>query len=220
MKAISTLLHFLSQHPAWSFLIIVVLFFGIALLTKRLYWLIPGFILALANIFTAPFLNAWFLQAWGTPGTAVIIQATQTNSTFNDQYIFDYTVIAKGANGKDVKTGFSSMSAAIWPIRNEVLLPPAGQTFVTRYIPGNEENIVIMAEESLYGKMQEIASNRTVVDVARNQLAASPGNEAFREEYRQALKVFLSTPSNQLDSVSIRQFRDALSQLESAQPVP
>lgn len=217
MKAISAVLFFLSQHPAWSFFIIIALFAGIAVLTRRLWLLLPGFLLAMANIFTASMLNAWFLQAWGTPGTAVVIQATQTNSTLNDQYIFEYAVIAK-AQGKDVKTSFTSMSAPIWPIRNEVLIPPAGQPFVTRYIPGYEENIVIMADESVFGKMRVIAANRETVDRARNQLSASPANESFREEYRQALHTFLSDPANRLDSVSTRQFRDALTQLEAVAP--
>lgn len=219
MKAISAVTYFLSQHPAWSFFIILALFAGLAVLTRRLWLLIPGFILGMANIFTASFLNAWFLQACGTPGTAVVIQATQTNSTLNDQYIFEYAVISKAA-GKDVKTGFTTMSAAIWPIRNEILIPPVGQPFVTRFIPGHEENIVIMADESTYGKMRIIATNREAVDRARNQLVASPTNESFREEYRQALQAFLSNPENALDSVSIRQFKDALTQMEAPLPAP
>lgn len=217
MKAISAVTYFLCQHPAWSFFIILALFAGIAVLTRRLWWLVPGFVLGMANIFGAPFLNAWFLQAWGSTGSAVVIQTTQTNSTFNDQYIFEYAVIARGG-GKDVKTSFSSMSASIWPIRNEVILPPPGQPFVTRYIPGYEENIVIMADESLYGKMRIIATNREAVDRARNQLGASPSNESFREEYRLALQTFLGNPENRLDSVSMRQFQDALSQLEAPAP--
>ena len=219
MKAISVVLYFLSQHPAWSFFIILAVFAGLAILLRRLWLLVPGFLLGMANIFCASFLNAWFLQTWGTPGTAVVIQATQTNSTLNDQYIFEYAVIAK-AGGKDVKTNFSSMSAAIWPIRNEILIPPPGQVFVTRYIPGYEENIVIMADESMYGKMRIIASNREAVDRARNQLAASPSNESYQEEYRQALQTFLSDPANRLDSVSMRQFSDALGQLKTAVPAP
>ncbi len=194
--------------------IILALFAGLAVLTKRLWLLVPGFLLGMANIFTASFLNAWFLQAWGVPGSAVVIQSTQTNSTLNDQYIFEYAVIARAA-GKDVKTGFTTMSAPIWPIRNEILIPPVGQPFVTRYIPGYEENIVIMADESTYGKMRIIATNRESVDRARNQLAASPTNESFQEEYRLALQTFLSNPDNRLDSVSMRQFQDALTHLEA-----
>jgi len=44
------------------------------------------------------------------------------------------------------------MSASIYPIRNRILIPPENEPFVAKNIPGFERNIVIMSDESDYGK--------------------------------------------------------------------
>src|SRR5688500_2374713 len=97
MQILSSVLYFLVHHALWSFLLIMigVCFLGGRLLGTRrpvLYVLLVvfGFVFGMANVFTGHFFNALFLNAFGTPGTAVIVHSEQTNSTLNDQYIWEY----------------------------------------------------------------------------------------------------------------------------------
>lgn len=214
MKAISIILYFLSNHPVWGFLIIFVLFSLIAMLRGKILYMILGFTFAFANIFATHFLNAWFLNKFGVKATAVITNAEQTNSTLNDEYIWDYEAVIKTQEGQDVVTEFSTMSAAVYPIRNAILIPQMGEPFFVKYIPGYEKNIVILSDESLYGKLRNIYENRQPVEKARRQLEASPNNKEFKDQYLRELKTFIENNDNALDTISIRSYTQIIRILE------
>jgi hypothetical protein len=222
MQILSSVLYFLVHHAFWSFFLIMI---G----TASLGWLIGsrrpvlylilvvfGFVFGLTNIFTGHFLNALFLNAFGTPGTAVIVQSEQTNSTLNDQYIWDYDAVLKTADGRDVKVTFDTMSASIYPLRNAILIPPEGERFSVKYIPGVEHNVVIMSDLSDYGKRRLIGLARAPVEKAAAQLAVSPSNPEFIAEYRGALQAFLHDHRSSADPALIRDYEQKLAALESA----
>ncbi|ASZ13599.1 hypothetical protein KTO58_06195 [Chitinophaga pendula] len=215
MKSLSFVLYFLSHHPVWSFLIL--LFLGILLtsLIRKWIFLLLGFLGALANIFLAHYLNAWFLNAYGIKGEAVITRTVDTNSTLNDAPVYDYDVLLKTADGKDVITGFSTMSAAIYPLRNEILIPPQGQFFVVKYIPGYEKNIVVLSDDSPYGKQRLSALGQENVEKARIQYNASPTNKDFRQQYLAALKEYLDEPQHRYDTFTVNRYRQILGALEA-----
>lgn len=215
MKSLSFVLYFLSHHPIWSF--IILLFLGVMLssLTRKWIFLLLGFLGAMGNIFLAHYLNAWFLNAYGVKGEAIITRTVDTNSTLNDAPVYDYDVLLKTADGKDVITGFSTMSAAIYPLRNAILIPPAGQFFTVKYIPGYEKNIVIMSDESHYGKIRLSESGQEIVQKARLQFNASPTNEDFRQQYIAELKNYLSNPQYQYDTFTVNRYRQILGALEA-----
>lgn len=214
MKAISVILYFLSHSPMWSFLVIVALGILCSTLFRKFFFSIVGFILAMLNIFTGHMLNAWFLNANGQLGTAIITQSERTNSTLNDQYIYDYDVVVKTADGKDVVTGFSTMSAAIYPIRNAILIPPDNELFYVKYIPGYEKNIVILSDLSAYGRQRLMYNNRQPVVKAQRQYEASPANETFRQEYLQALRTYIADTINAGDAATLEQYRQEIGRLE------
>ncbi|MEJ1098219.1 MULTISPECIES: hypothetical protein [unclassified Pseudoxanthomonas] len=174
-----------------------------------------GFLFGMANIFTGHILNALFLNAFGTPGTAVIVQSEQTNSTLNDQYIWEYHAVMKTADGRDVKITFDTMSASIYPIRNAILIPPEKETFVVKYIPGVERNVVIMSDASNYGKQRLIYEARAPVEKAAAQLAVSPSNPEFIAEYRDALQTFVRDYRDRADPALIQDYEQQLAALES-----
>src|SRR5688500_10170976 len=126
MQIVSSVLYFLAHHAIWSFFLIMIAIslLGRWMIRRRpalyLGLVIFGFLFGMANIFTGHILNALFLNAFGTPGTAVIVQSEQTNSTLNDQYIWEYHAVMKTADGRDVKITFDTMSASIYPIRNAI----------------------------------------------------------------------------------------------------
>ena len=221
MQILSSVLYFLVHHAIWSFFLIMIAIslLGRFMIRRRpvfyLFLVLFGFFFSLANIFTGHFFNALFLNAFGTPGTAVIVQSEQTNSTLNDQYIWEYHAVMKTADGRDVKITFDTMSASIYPIRNAILIPPEKETFVVKYIPGVERNVVIMSDESDYGKQRLIYEARAPVEKAAAQLAVSPSNPEFIAEYRDALQTFLRNQRENADAALIRDYEQRLKALES-----
>ncbi len=221
MQIVSSVLYFLAHHAIWSFFLIMI---AISLLgrwmirrrpTLYLGLVIFGFLFGMANIFTGHILNALFLNAFGTPGTAVIVQSEQTNSTLNDQYIWEYHAVMKTADGRDVKITFDTMSASIYPIRNAILIPPEKETFFVKYIPGVERNVVIMSDLSNYGKQRLIYEARAPVEKAAAQLAVSPSNPEFIAEYRDALQTFIRDYRDRADPALIQRYEQQLASLES-----
>jgi hypothetical protein len=222
MKILSAILYFLGQHPFWSMPLLFLAFgaIGVAMAQWRgnrgWYGLaLVGYLGSQANVFAGHFLNAMFLNAYGTLGTAVITHSEKTDSMLNNQYIRAYDAVLKTADGRDVVTAFDTMSASIYPIRNAILIPPLGETFVVKYIPGFERNIVIMSDLSDYGKRRLIREDRGPVDKAKAQLAASPTNETFIAEYRNALREFLDKHGRDGDPDLIQSYQRALKSLDA-----
>src|SRR5258708_28417385 len=100
--------------------------------------LIPIFVFTQINFFTGHMLNALFLNTFGTQGHAVIVHSRETDSQLNDKNIWEYNAVLKTADVHDVPLQFNTMSAAIYPIRNAILIPPENEMFVAKYIPGFE----------------------------------------------------------------------------------
>ncbi|OJU17132.1 MULTISPECIES: hypothetical protein [unclassified Sphingomonas] len=220
MSILSAILFFLTQHPFWSWPLLTL--FGVALSHVLARWrgspgwyglILVFFIYGQLNIFLAHIFNALFLSAFGVPGTGVVTHSEMTSSTLNDANVWAYSAALKTADGKDVVTTFDSMSASIYPITNAILIPPEGERFVTRYIPGFPRNFVIMRNQSSYGIRQMVAEDRAPVDKAANQLAASPGNRAFIDEYRDALTRFLGKHREDADPALIERYQAALDAL-------
>ena len=223
MAILSAILYFLSQHPllSWPVLILVGVSLGWAMARWRrhLSWHLlaaPFFFFGIANIFTGNIFNALFLNAVGQTGTAVVTHSEETSSTLNDQAIWAYDAVLKTADGRDVVTGFTTMSASLYPITNEILIPPEGEMFVAKYIPGFPRNIAIMRDLSPYGKAYRIGQDRGPVDKAANQFAASPGNAAFIAEYRGALTAFLAKHRQDADPALVRDYEARLEALPPA----
>jgi hypothetical protein len=227
MQTLSAVFYFLSHHSGWSFPLIILFWAGIGVgLTAwrgNAAWMglgIFGFIAAMFNIFMGSMANGVFLNAYGTYGSAVITHQEETNSTLNEQYIWAYDAVMTTADGRDFKTDFDTMSAALYPWRNAIQIPPMGERFVVKYIPGFERNIVIMRDESPYGKRNLFNNARAPVEKAARQLAASPNNPEFKNEYRAALRDFLAQygdRSGDADGVNqqvIEQYRRALAEVE------
>jgi hypothetical protein len=109
------------------------------------------------------------------------------------------------------------MSASIYPIRNRILIPPENEPFVAKYIPGFERNIVIMSDESDYGKRIIVDQDRAPVGKAAGQYAVSPTNPAFIKEYRAALQAFIIKHRNDANPDLVEDYEQELNNLGQAQ---
>ncbi|KMQ67415.1 hypothetical protein ACM39_13315 [Chryseobacterium sp. FH2] len=199
MVFISKILFFTSHHGFYT-VIILILFFGlISALTKKAWLLAPILPLAILNGIGGQFLNAWFLNKYGTESTAIITSDVETNSTLNDQYIHDYEAIVKKEDGKYVNTTFSTTTAAIYPIENAIRIPQAEQSFPVKYIPGYEKNIVILYNQSEAGKMLLKYEKQVPINKARIKYEADKTNKEFIEEYISALENYVKSYNDQPD---------------------
>jgi hypothetical protein len=220
MVILSAVFFFLAYHPMLSIPILTLV--GVALgavlatLLRQRRWfflIIPFFLFGLANVFTGHIWNALFLNGFGTKGSAVIVHQRETNIQLNDQYIWEYDAVLKTADNRDVAVHFDTMSASIYPIRNEILIPPENEVFMVKYIPGFERNIVILSDESDYGKRLIIDQDKGPVEKAAGQYGVSPGNPAFIKEYRAALATFITKHRNDADPDLIEGYQRELEQL-------
>jgi len=109
------------------------------------------------------------------------------------------------------------MSASIYPIRNRILILPENEPFVAKYIPGFERNIVIMSDESDYGKRIIVDQDRAPVAKAAGQYAVNPTNPAFIKEYGAALQAFIAKHRNEADPDVIQNYERELNKLSQAQ---
>lgn len=222
MGAISAVFYFLSQHPFLAMPIYPLAAWGIgallARLTRRRIWLflpVAGLVLAALSPLFGSAVNALFLNAVGTTGTAVIVHSEETSSTLNDNNIWYYEAVVRTADGRNVETSFDTMSASLYPWRNEIAIPPEGERFVVKYVPGFPRNIAIMVDQSPYGLKRLIGRDRAPVDTAIAKLEAAPDDPKFREELKQALRTFIARHATDADPALLGRYRAQLVALEA-----
>ncbi|MEK8131909.1 hypothetical protein WMW72_28770 [Paenibacillus filicis] len=141
-----------------------------------------GLLAAILNIFFTHYLNSLFLNAAGTEGTAIMVYAEKTNSLYNDQPVLEYEAVLKTSDGQDVVANFNTMSASIYPLRNAILIPPKGEVFVAKYVPGFERNILIMSDRSDYGKKWVVQEDLKSVMKAETQLETAERERQPKQE--------------------------------------
>jgi hypothetical protein len=220
MVILSATLYFINHHPGLTILAASGIGLGVgallAIWRRQALWctlVIPFFFLSSISLFIFPFVNALFLNAFGTRATAIIVHKQETNEMLNESYIWDYDAVLKTIDSRDVALEFSTTSVAIYPVRNEILIPPEDDPFIVKYIPGFEPNIVIMCDESNYGKRRRIERDRAPIEKAAGQYTVSPMNQAFIKEYRGALQAFLRKHPDDADPDLIEEYQQELDKL-------
>ncbi len=208
MLFISKILFFTSHHGFLTVVFLFIIFGASSVFTKKWGLLIIAFILSIGNVIGGQFLNAWFLNTYGTESTAIITSDAETSSTLNERYIHEYEAIVRKQDGSYVKTFFSTTTAAIYPIENAIRIPQKEKPFPVKFIPGYEKNMVILYNRSDEGKMLLKYEKRKPVEKARIQYEADPGNQEFFHEYQSALQ-------NYLKEYDDPEYRERLNQLEN-----
>lgn len=201
MIILSKILFFFSHHGFYAVLVFILFFGLLSFLTKKTWWLILIIPFSLGNGFAGQFLNAWFLNKYGVESTAIITSDVQTNSTLNERYIHDYEAIVKKQDGKYVETFFSTMSASIYPITNEIRIPSVNENFPVKYISGYEKNIVILYNQTREGIARRRYEKFAPVTKARIKYEAEPTNIKFVKKYIIALEDYVEVyPEEQFKS--------------------
>ena len=214
MAILSAILYFFNHH---FILAMPVLWISGALLAMvmvrwrgNMAWsavAVAGMLVGMLNPFFGSMVNGSFLDAFGVHGSGVITSVEQTSSQLNDQYIDAYEAVVRTADGRDVGVEFDTMSATLFPWRNRIDIPPRGERFVVKYIPGFERNFAIMRDESPFGRRILLSEARRPVERAEARLAASPENEEFRQKYREEARRFLDAHGEDADPELVRKLR-------------
>lgn len=214
MTLISMLLYLLNQHPFWMIPVYLAFGIGMTIWRRNAGWGIATFLAWMFAMFCMQFINAVFLNAVGTRGTAVLIDARQTSSKLNENYVWTYEGVLRTADGRDVAFGFDTMSATLYPLRNAIQIPALGQRFEVKYVPGFARNVVILTDASEHGRALQRREDVQAVMRARRQYDASPTNPAFIAEYRMALRTYLSQHPD-VDAPDHVRFQRALDTLDA-----
>jgi len=214
MTLISMLLYLLNQHPFWMIPVYLAFGIGMTVWRRNAGWGIATFLAWMFAMFCMQFINAMFLNAVGTRGTAVLIDARQTSSKLNENYVWTYEGVLRTADGRDVTFGFDTMSATLYPLRNAIQIPTLGQRFEVKYVPGFARNVVILTDASEHGRDLQRREDVQAVMRARRQYDASPTNPAFIAEYRLALRTYLSQHPD-VEAPDHVRFRQALDTLDA-----
>ena len=214
---LSKVFHFAAHHPFWLMIALVAAagvlatFLGRRTGTLGGIALIPiAFVLGMTNVMTGHWMDAIFVNRVGVYGSAVIIDRRDANFMLNDRPVSYFDTLVKTADGREILTNITEMSAAIYPLRNAILIPPMNEHFVIKYVPGDEKNFVIMSDESDYGKQRLLREARQPVDHARRLYEASPANPDFVRQYREALKTFLSEQATNAPADQLEKYRTVL----------
>jgi hypothetical protein len=208
MVLFSRFFYFMSHHGFLFALCLMVIAIVLGFRFKKIVFPIVAFIYSIINAFTGQFINAAFLNAFGTRSTAVITQATETNSTLNDQYIYDYDFIVQKGDGSYQKGTFSTMTASIYPISNSINIPETGVKFPVKYIPDYEKNIVILFKETQSAIDIKRSEDLSALNKARIQYETSPEDPSFKKEYIDALEKFITHNKNQDNTSYINKLRE------------
>lgn len=224
MSALSFVFYCLAYHPV---LVMIAALVGTVAITlfralrrggsRGLIFALVVFVVGMINVFTGQFLNAAFLNAVGTRGEGVITDAQETSSRLNDMPVWRYEAVVRTQDGPDQRARFSTLSATLWPIRNEILVPPLGERFAAKFVPGFARNFVILTDETPSGRRRLLAEWRAPVDIAERRLRASPANREFRTEYRKALTLFLREHAD-ADPALTAEFQARLAELNASRP--
>lgn len=207
MIFVSKILFFTSHHGFYTVIILVLVFGLLSFVTKKGWFLIPILPLAILNGIGGQFLNAWFLNKYGTESTAIITSDVETNSTLNDQYIHDYEAIVKKLDGKYINTFFSTTTASIYPIENTIRIPQVEKPFPVKFIPGYEKNIVILYHQSEDGKILEKYQLQAPINSARIKYEADPTNQEFIQEYIEALENYLKIYDDEAFKIRLKELQ-------------
>ncbi len=100
--------------------------------------------LGIVNLIWGPALNNRYVHVNGVDGSAVVVRVKPTSTRINRVTVMEYEVVLKTADGSTLKTSFLSSDDNVYPEPSGPhQLPPPGQPFTVRYVPGAEHNFII-----------------------------------------------------------------------------
>lgn len=197
----SNFLHFCAQHPflllpCSIFAMLLILYLGRKRFPKasKLALLLP--VWGVINLIYASDWNAQYVYNHGTKGTGVIVRVENTNNYINHVQVVNYHCLIKTKEGKTVKSYFENSGAAFYPA-NELEIPPQiGESFSVKYIPGDEENFIILTNDKNSGYSNKMNCTKLLQEMVSAQAAYNfdKSDDGNKRAYKRLVEKFLKEP--------------------------
>ncbi|MBL0913712.1 MAG: hypothetical protein IBJ09_15205 [Bacteroidia bacterium] len=150
-------------------------------------------VMAFFNIFFGSALSSKLIYRHGEKGMGKVVAVEQTNSRYNDQWIYAYSVLLRTADGNTVETSFRSDDFMMYPAPDEGYNYPAqGVEFEVRYVRSHPGAFVIVTDgESDYSRQQRCAKAILEVSTARSKYEFARENAEYKQRYAQSIQHYL-----------------------------
>lgn len=197
----SNFLHFCSLHP---FLILpgsiiamlLIYHFGRKRYPKasNLVLLLPVF--GVINLIYGGDWNKEYVYNHGVKGTGVIVRIENTNNYVNRVQVVNYHCLIKTNENKTVKAYFENSGDAFYPANELELAPQIGESFSIKYIPGDEDNFIILTNDIKSNFSNKINCTQLLEELVSAQAAynfdkTDAGN---KRAFKRSVEKFLQTP--------------------------
>jgi hypothetical protein len=148
------------------------------------------------NLIYAGDWNAEYVYNHGVKGKGVIVRVEATNNYINHIQVVNYHCLIKTKKRKTVKTYFENSGDAFYPA-NELEMPPQiGESFSVKYIEGDEENFIILTNDSKNGFSNKINCTKLLQEMVSAQATYNfdKTNTSNKRAFKQLVEKFLKEP--------------------------
>ncbi|WP_028775439.1 hypothetical protein [Shimazuella kribbensis] len=206
MNLLSNVIHFFVAHRIILLFVLIIgsLIIGSILPNKDSELgmssiLVPTIIILLSvvNVIWGTDFNNAFLNAYGITGNGVI---TKSELTISDDT--RYYVLMRTQKNETIQTTFTDMNFNIHPKPEDgYLYPYKGEKFTIKYIPGAEDNFIILANDhSPYSKRLACSGYQEKIDNAKTEHDFESSNATFTKNYADALRTYITNQCPASDS--------------------
>ncbi|MHC1684073.1 MAG: hypothetical protein AB6733_14150 [Clostridiaceae bacterium] len=143
------------------------------------------------NIFAGHFITNPLIEVFGEKGQGMVVDISDTSSTYNDETVRKYDVMIKPDSGETTSTYFLSSDFNIIHQKsfNEYYYPQTGIKFNLYYLKEYPKAFVIIAnDDSEYCKWLQSIEDAKEISKLQNQLRMDPENTEIKARLDELLK--------------------------------
>lgn len=197
----SSILHFGSLHPFLILPCSIIAMLLIYRLGKKRYPKASNFalllpVLGIINLIYAGDWNRDYVYKHGVKGTGVIVRVENTNNYVNRVRVVNYHCLIKTKENKTIKTYFENSGDAFYPSNEMELAPQVGESFSVKYIPGDEDNFIILTNDVKSNFSNKVNCSKLLEELVSAQAAYNfdKVDKSNKSAYKQLVVKFLQTP--------------------------
>jgi|GEM_PF-1382731 len=172
-------------------------------------------VLAFLNIFFGASLSSKLIYRYGEKGWGKVVAVEQTNSQYNDQWIYKYSVLLRTADGNTVETSFHSDDFMMYPVPDEGYnYPGQGVEFEARYVRSHPGAFVIVSDgESDYSRQQRCVKALLEMSTAKSKYEFARENAEYRQRYARSMEAYLAQ-SCVTDTNTVKYYKGEIDRLQ------
>lgn len=152
-------------------------------------------------IFGSDFANK-LIYDHGEFGEGIVVEKMETGDMYNQEPVIRYVTLVKTDKGETVQTTFDSDHFNLYPDSdNTNRYPDVGLPFTVKHLKRNPKVFVIVTDDdSPYGTSRRCSDLRKKLKAAKSKLDFNPDDEAFKKQYLEHNKAYLSIGCGELEN--------------------